>query len=462
MALRLRARVCGETMSNLSESKLEIVRTLIQAAPDSAIRDLKTALASGDQRNEAMRLIYGMVNSEALNRRTRAAVFAPLMPLCTVRPEGAVGMFFPPSVPAHLWRALRDQAPTAVQSAIRVVSDVDIGDFTQSGFDALCLAAAAGLRTRANADYAAAADALERSQPKGVEAFAACLDLTPVARTALERLPDWLARMNEERIVAARLTFKDAVSVSEDAGPRLMEMLFAHLAEPWLILRLISVIMQRPADRYIANSEMASFGERLLDDIDKRLRRVSQLNVEGGAAAGAAAGNDVNIIALQVAEFDKAVDLSKEVPGGARLNHQKRSLSTAVESRLKAVEREVMAALPVDPAGHTRRGVRPPPRLRDPPDSMLIDYARAYLNFMHEIRGSADKLGYGARWTKTSESVQGRLDTYIEDLLDMLRSPEEGHDLERVRQFLALAAEFMGLATDDKAAQIVLRRVAAA
>ncbi len=37
----------------------------------------------------------------------------------------------------------------------------------------------------------------------------------------------------------------------------------------------------------------------------------------------------------------------------------------------------------------------------------------------------------------------------------MLRSPEEGHDMERVRQFLALAAEFMGLATDDKAAQIV-------
>ena len=121
-----------------------------------------------------------------------------------------------------------------------------------------------------------------------------------------------------------------------------------------------------------------------------------------------------------------------------------------------------MAALPVDPAGHKRRGVRPPPRLRDPPDSTQIDYARAYLNFMHEIRGSADRLGYGARWAKTSEAVQGRLDTYIEDLLDMLRSPEEGHDLERVRQFLALAAEFMGLATDAKAAQIVLRRVAAA
>ena len=449
-------------MSGLSESKLGIVRALIQAAPDSAIRDLKTALASSDDRHEAMRLIHGMVNAEALNRRARCIVFAPLLPLCAIRPPGAVGLYFPPSTPTLLWRALKEQAPAAVQSAVRLVSDKEPDEFTTSGFDALCLAAAAGLRGRSNASYAAAADVLERSQPKGIEAFAACLDLSPVARAALERLPDWLARMNDERIVAARLTFKDAVTVSEDAGPRLMEIFYAHLVEPWLILRLISAVMHRPADRYIANSELASFGERLLDDIDLRLRRVAQLDVDGGAAAGAAAGNDVNIIALEVAEFDKAVDLSREGPWGARLNHQKRSLSLAVESRLKAVEREVMDALPVDPAGPKRRGVRPPPRLKDPPDLEKIDRARAFLTFMHEIRGSADRLGYGAKWTKASEAVQGRLDTYIEDLLDTLRSPEEGDDLERVRQFLALAAEFMGLATDDKAAQIVRRRVAAA
>lgn len=449
-------------MASLSESKLEIVRALIQAAPDSAIRDLKTALASSDNRNEAMRLIHGMVNTEALNRKTRAAVFAPLMPMCVARPEGAVGPFFPPSVPGHLWRALREQAPTAVQSAIRVVSDVDIGDFTQSGFDALCLAAAAGLRSPCNDGYAAAAEALERSQPGGVEAFAACLDLTPVARKALEQLPDWLMRMNEQRLVAARLVFKDAVRISEDAGPRLMEILYAHLAEPWLILRMISAVMQRPADRYVANSELASFGERLLADMDARLKRISSFDVDGGGPAGAAAANDVNVIALEAVEFDKAVDLSPEGPWGHRIAMLKRSLAHGVEGRLKDVESEVLAALPLDTVAAKRRGVRPPPRLAEPPDAAKIDRARAYLTFMHEIRGAAERLGYGATWTRTSEHVQSRLDIYIEDLFEILRAPEEGDDLERVRQFLAIAAEFLGLATDDKVAQVVRRRMAAA
>ena len=68
----------------------------------------------------------------------------------------------------------------------------------------------------------------------------------------------------------------------------------------------------------------------------------------------------------------------------------------------------------------------------------------------------------GGLWTKVSEAVQARLDTYVQDLLDKLRVAEEGENLERIRVFLDIAAEFMGLVTDDKAAQIVRRRVAAA
>ena len=60
----------------------------------------------------------------------------------------------------------------------------------------------------------------------------AFLELCPIAREALRHLPGWLARMTDERQAAARLMYKDAVALAEDAGPRLMELLFARSGNP--------------------------------------------------------------------------------------------------------------------------------------------------------------------------------------------------------------------------------------
>ena len=48
--------------------------------------------------------------------------------------------------------------------------------------------------------------------------------------------------------------------MSDDAGPRFFEMLAAHLTEPWLILRVISGVMDRPHETYFSASELSSFG----------------------------------------------------------------------------------------------------------------------------------------------------------------------------------------------------------
>jgi hypothetical protein len=275
-------------------------------------------------------------------------------------------------------------------------------------------------------------------------------------------MPEWLGRLNEERIAAARLAFRDATAVAEDAGPRLLESLYNHLEEPWAILRLVSAVMHRPGDSFVASSELASFGDRLLDDIDDRLAVVGAFNPEGGVEAGVLAGRAVRIAGLEIQEFDDSVDLSKEGPWGSRLTRQKRALATAVEGRLKSVEADVAAALPLQSGGFKHKGARGAPKVSSDPDWRLVNRARSVLTLMQEVRGSAERLGFGGLWGKVSEAVQARLDTYVQDLLDKLRDAEEGENLERIRVFLDVAAEFMGLASDDKAAQIVRRRVAAA
>ena len=448
-------------MASLTEAQLGSVKLLIQTAPDAAIRDLETTLAVGSERHETMRAIQQMVVVEAADRRGRNAVFAPLTPLIGPVQETLRPLKFPTRALNQLWRGLKQADPAAVRTVIAGPNDYNPDQDWTALLDALAREAAEGFKARSNPSFAAAAEACEAAMPQGAERFAAYLDLVPVARRGLSRMHEWLGRLNEQRAAAARLTFRDATTVAEDAGPRLMEILYAYLEEPWAVLRLVSAVMHRPGDSYVANSELATFGERLLDDIDERLATVCAFHTDGGPQMGALAGDAVRIAALEIAEFDDCIDLSRDGPWGSRLGRQRRALALAVEGRIRGVEADIAAALPLRSAGY-RKGVRGHPRLTQDPDPRLVNRARAVLTLMHEVRGSADKLGFGALWNKEAEAVNLRLDGYVEDLLEKLRTPEECDDLDRVRAFIDIAAEFMGLVCDDKTAQIVRRRVAAA
>ena len=449
-------------MGNLNERQLGGVRAMIEAAPDSAIRALQATLSAGLERNPSMLQIQAMVAAEATDRHNRHLVFAAVAPLCRPGRQGAGGLRFPAAALNQLWKGLKQEAAPEVQAAVAAAHPSDPSLAPSYGaIDQLCLRAAGGLRTQRNPGYAAAGGALERVSPEAPEAFAACLDLAPVARAALERLPEWLGRITEERAAAARLAFKDATAIAEDAGPRLLEILYAHLEEPWSVLRLVCAVMQRPTDRYAATSELATFGERLLEDIDARLQEVSTLTAQSGTDAAGAAGRQVRAASQELHEFEDCLDLAPDGPWGSCLIRQKRTLAQAVEGRLKAVEAEVAQALPLQSSGF-RKATRGHPKLTADPDPQLVERARTLLTFMHEVRNCADRFGFGALWNKTAESLVSRLDSYIEDLLEKLRVGEEGENLERVRLYLDVAAEFMGLCSDDKAAQIVRRRVAAA
>ena len=328
-------------------------------------------------------------------------------------------------------------------------------------YDILCTEAASGLRARANEAYVAAAATLDGASSGGAELFAAYLDVTPVARAALDRMHEWLGRLNDERIAAARVAFRDATAIAEDAGPRLLEILYAHLDEPWAVLRLISAVMQRPGDRFVASTELAVFGERMLDNIDAQLKRVAAFDADRGREGGLATGEAVRTASLEIHEFNESMDLQPDGPWGSRLVRQRKTLVQAVEGRLKAVESEVAAALPLQSSGNRRSGLHGQPRLTADPDPRQVQRAMAFLAFMVDVRSAGERLGFGALWGRTTEQVQARLDTYVEDLLEKLRAGE-GDNLDRVRAYLDVAAEVMGALSDDRAAQIVRRRMAAA
>jgi hypothetical protein len=442
-------------MAGPSPAQLGAVRTLIETAPEAALRSLERALAGVE--GGPMAQIQTMVAAERDDRNFRGDVFAPVIPLFGIRAGGLAGPQFPNRVLTQLWNQLKACEPDFVVQAQADRDDWRRGDDPDPRiFNVLCAKAARMLRAEPDSFFRAA----DRSGPLAQQ-LAAFLDLAPLARVVLARLPDWLGRATEERVAVLKLIFKDAVDVAIDATPRLLELVLAHLPEPQAILRMIAALTDRASDRFLASSELASLGERLLDDVDLRIAHVKAFNAQAGIAGARAVAHDVTVVCAILAEMEQSVDLARDGPWGSRVNAARKALALNVESRLRDIEGVVAQALPLQNVRIAGRMTRPAPKLAVEPDLAAVDGGRALLVFLEEVRPAAAAGGYGALRNAVAEKVTERLNVYADELLHAINAGE-APDQERAQRFLEIAAEYLGYAADAKAAQIVRRRAAVA
>ena len=446
-------------MTKLTNPQVSILSSLFGAAPNSAVETLERALACEAPQGGAIAEVYNLVSAEAADRRLRAQAFGPISALC--RPENGTPARFSAEVLKPLWKAVCAVRPEMVER-LRIAdsrrSDPEVSREMEA-CDQLCAAAAAGLRAPGD-EFTDVVALLRQFQPDGPEALASMLDLAPVARNAMDRLPDWVGRPSEEKSAAMRLAYRDAVALAEDAGPRLFDIFYANLPEPWLILRILSAVMDRPADRYVAVSELARIGEAVLDDIDRQLSRFRAFNPAEGRAAGLAAGGLLQIVSQEIAEFEIAIELSREGLWGKRIANQKQSLAILAEARLGQIEKAVDAALPQQLV-RFGRNLKGHPKLVDDPDPVAQRKAEGLLAFFAACRSSANQSGYGSVRAKVGEKLEEKLGDYIENLVETLRSEDIG-DLGRVRAYMEVAARFVDAAQGEQAGQLVRRRAAAA
>jgi hypothetical protein len=443
-------------MSALQTDKLELVRGLVSRAPDRVIQSLEAALADGGV--EALAPVYDMVRLEAADRARRNLLLGPVTALCRADGRGADWLRFPPAALSHIWAGLKRVAPEVLAQADAALADPESAG--GGAADAPARLAGQELRAAHHPEFAAAAATCDQVRPGAAAELASCLDLTPLARKAVAQLPRWISFMDGERIAVARLICRDAAAIADDAGPRLFEMLAAQLAEPWRIIRVISAVMDHPGDTYFAASEFVDFGERVLGAIEAEGERVAALRAPHGPAAGRAAGLAAAQAALLMTEVEQAIELARDGPWGRRAAKIKRSLAEAAEARLKEIDEAVAGALPSQsPRGSRLRKAEP--LLLHEPDEALVAGALTLLTFAHETQGCAAAGGFASVRQKILERLEQRLDAYVEDVLDRLREGEAG-TADLARAYLAVAADFYALARDDKAGDLVRRRMAAA
>jgi hypothetical protein len=218
-------------MVALSERKIAIVRTLVEAAGDKVVANLQAALAEtgGDSPLGSVRRL---VEAEVRERSLRNLVLQPLAPMCVGAGDDVHRVTFPARALGQVWRGLRaTQSEEIDQLAHDLNEDLD-PHLLAAAFDHLTAAAAAGVRGATTPDFQAAGTACEQARAGGGLQLAVCLELAPVVRRATHRLPEWLAHRGGETSAAARLAYKDSVVIAEDCGPLFFHMLAAQMAHP--------------------------------------------------------------------------------------------------------------------------------------------------------------------------------------------------------------------------------------
>lgn len=438
--------------------RLGVVRALLETAPDSAVRDLDMALRADT--SAALAEVRAMVRAELRDRAVRDVVLAPVAPLCAPRADGFRQALFPAASLSRLWRALKTLEPTAVTVVVSSLTLTPEDDSVPPACDDLCRAAAAAIRD-GRPDMQGLVRYLEDFQPGAAAQLAGYLELAPLARAAIKRLPLWLRHMTGEHTAAVRLLFKDADAIAADASPRLLEVLLGQTAEPWRLLRIVSAATHHACDHYLSASELAEFCERVLADIERRVNMVRQFDIDGGPEAGQAAAAALAVALSEIHEFEESVDLNRTGPWGQRIGHMKQSLSGLTEGLLKKAPKIVGDALPLQPVRVGGISLRMEPQLDHAPDPRLVRRAMASLAFFDRCRVTAAEGGFAATRGRAGEEIAHRLDSYIEDILALTHGGELSAP-DHARAFLEVAADLTALAQDEKAAQIVRRRAAAA
>lgn len=447
-------------MSGLSESKLAIVRQLIERASDAVVRSLEQALIGGGNYNAASETLYALVSAERQVRRAQGVVFAPVIAPFLRRERQLPTLQYPTDLLKSLWRELKLTDEALLTRAV-TEANCPTSDEPSPLFDEVCEHAAVRLLSGSCPLTAARVENL----PGGVEQLAQLLRLAPILRSVIPRLDGWLRNLNGDNMASARLAFRDAAEICDDGGLLLVEIVSAQIMEPWQVIRLISAVMDRPSDTYLASSELAVFGNRILADIDLRIEAVKKFDPTGGAEAGLAAATTVSIAVHEISEFEQWITLSREAGWGKRLFEQKRNLAAAVEGRLKEADAAVGVALPVASKSFGSKSKRAPAKLTDDPVPAATAKALGLLHFMEGVRSSAPLGGFGSFRAKVIEVLDERLDYYTEDLIDRLATDagrRDGPPTDRVLAYLDIAAQFVGLVRDPKAADIIRRRSASA
>ena len=447
----------GACVSSLSPAHRAALTAVVEACPDASLAQLGVAVAAmpGDRAAE----LAVIVGEEARDRARRATAFAPLLPLFQARADGVPALIFPPAVLARVWRAAV-VGEEAFLPLLDGAATVD-GEWTLAA-DRLCARAAAVLRDRSSEVWPDFQRPAAGAPPSTPSELAGCFDLTPLVRTALPRLSVWLERPDDNQLAGLRLLIQDCLAVAPDGGRRMIDILFAHVADAERMLRVVTRT-SRLADREVtlSHSDMGVFVERLLASVQARVQGVAALRSALTADAMQAVVDQVGWCAGVLAEMDISLQIRPDSSWGKTARMARVQVSGQLSGLMKSTAAAVHAALPMKRRPIAGRMTRMSPWLEAPADGEPIEAAAALLTAVAALRGAAVTFGCEADRAALKTEMTDYLSAWANEALDGVADGEVD-DPDHALRLVGIAARFLTTIEALEAARAVRRRAATA
>ena len=440
-------------MAGLSVAHRVALAALLARCAEPVLKRVSAAVAAlpGGKAAE----LRMMLAEEMIDRARRAFVLAPVVPMFRPRPDGIAAMTFPPAVLPRLWTAVREREP----HLLKRLDDRDEPDAVAVA-NRFCQGAAAIVRDRPDLIWPAGEASGGREE--GLRDLAACLDLAHLARRGLPSIDVWLKRPDGDQEAELRILVKDCAAVHADGARRLLEMLFAHLEDAVLVLRILtrtSGVAEREA--FLSASELADFVDRLLDGVDARAERLAAYRPGQAGVSPAALIADLEWCANVLAELDVTLTLDPNSLWGKRVRDRRVSLAGWLSGVLRSADKAADKALPLERVQIAGRMSRKAPRLDAPTEGESVDAATALMRLVGAARGATGTFGCESDRKTLVESLVARFSDYADQALSQINDGEaadESHALKLVE----LAAGYLDLIGAPDAARTVRRRAAVA
>jgi hypothetical protein len=445
-------------MTELSVAQRAVLAQVVERLPDRTLKTL--SLAVTQMPGARARALSQMLAEEGIDRNRRAVAFAPMIPLFAPRPDGVEGLTFPPAILPRLWKAASATAPALLGTLndIRLRED-DLRVVAVA--DRYCIAASGFIRDQPDVVWPAA-PGKEAEREAGLTELARCFDLAVMARRALKSLPNWILRPTPDQLAELRLLVRDAAEITPDGGPRMLEILFAHLTDAALVLRLV-VHSSRSASKegVLSGSEMAVFVNRLLAEVESRVARIGAFKATAGVDPGPQIKADIAWCAETLAELDMTLQLDPNGEWGKAARDARARINRSLSATLKSTDKTLDKVLPMKRVQTAGRMTREAPDLEQPVAPEAIQTASALLTLVGAIRTAAQIFGIESQRSQLVQSAIDRITTFVDLTIEAVNSGEV-QDQSRVLAHVETLAKFLTLIDATEPARTVRRRAAAA
>lgn len=446
-------------MAELSVAQRAVLAQMLERVPDRVLKTLSGAVAQMPGERAAALSI--MLSDETIDRRRRAIAFAPLLPMFRHRPDGVDSVNFPSGVLPRLWKAASSREP----ELLLVLDDyrpIEDNPKMRAVADRICIAAAGAVRDQPDIVWPPNGGD-EAARLKGLDELALCFDLAAMARRGLLNLPDLILRPTGDQLAELRLLIRDCAEITADGGPRMLEIFFAHLGDASLILRLVVHSSNAAAkEGFLSESEMASFVNRLIAEVERRVTRIASHKPGAKADPGPGVRADIAWCAETLGELDLTLKLDPEGAWGKQAREARDRINATLSKTLRSLDKALDRLMPSKAVKTTGRMTRQVPDLEAPAAPLEdVQAVIVLLTLLGAIRTAAQVFGCEALRGQLLQSVTERVSLYVDQVIEAVNAGDVPDQRKSLAQIETLAKCLLLIEATD-AARTIRRRAAAA